>query len=38
VGAEGWLQQCAAAASGMMAANSLAPVWDHLKVLEELAL
>ncbi|WIA20624.1 hypothetical protein OEZ85_005006 [Tetradesmus obliquus] len=28
----------AAAASGMMAANSLAPVWDHLKVLEELSL
>lgn len=28
----------AAAASGMMAANSLAPVWDHLKVLNELAL
>eukprot|EP00775_Hariotina_reticulata_P007610 gene7610-7812_t len=28
----------AAAASGMMAANSLAPVWDHLQVLNELAL
>ncbi|KAF6251044.1 hypothetical protein COO60DRAFT_1645535 [Scenedesmus sp. NREL 46B-D3] len=28
----------AAAASGMMAANSLAPVWDHLKVLGELSL
>eukprot|EP00879_Flechtneria_rotunda_P013399 GHRR01013989.1.p1 GENE.GHRR01013989.1~~GHRR01013989.1.p1 ORF type:complete len:344 (+),score=119.41 GHRR01013989.1:1930-2961(+) len=28
----------AAAASGMMAANSLAPVWDHLKVLNELDL
>ena len=26
----------AAAASGMMAANSLAPVWDHLGVLNEL--
>lgn len=28
----------AAAASGMMAANSLAPVFDHLAVLNELAL
>jgi hypothetical protein len=28
----------AAAASGMMAANSLASVWDHLQVLNELAL
>jgi phytoene dehydrogenase-like protein len=28
----------AAAASGMMAANSLAPVWSHLGLLQELAL
>jgi hypothetical protein len=28
----------AAAASGMIAANSLAPVFDHLKVLSELSL
>jgi len=28
----------AAAASGMIAANSLAPVWDHLALLDTLAL
>jgi hypothetical protein len=28
----------AAAASGMIAANTLAPVWSHLKLLDALAL
>jgi phytoene dehydrogenase-like protein len=28
----------AAAASGMIAANALAPVWSHLRALDELAL